>query len=276
VIDLEKFFDMAAGTVAGRDHKALLKNNQDAYVFEARKDALVGVVADGCGSGAWSEVGAQLGARLVVQAVHRWYGSCPELFTEENAKDGFAKVRRMVLHQLGGLLVDLGGSYSETVGEGFLFTVVGFLITRDRTFIFAAGDGLIIMNGERLALESGERNAPEYMSYGLLENSQTAGELRVLWMPNTEKVESLLIATDGAFSLEKAAEHKMPGKTEKVGPISQFWSEDRYFKNPFTLGRQLNLLNREVSHIDYEKKRNHVEVGPLNDDTTLMVLRRKA
>lgn len=276
MIDLGKFFDMAAGTVAGRDHKALLKNNQDAYVFEARKDALVGVVADGCGSGAWSEVGAQLGSRLVVQAVHRWYGSCPELFTEESAKDGFAKVRRMVLHQLGGLLVDLGGSYSETVGEGFLFTVVGFLVTRERTFVFAAGDGLIMLNGQRIALESGERNAPEYMSYGLLENSQTAGELRVIASQNTETLESLLVATDGAFSLEKARDLKMPGKTEKVGPISQFWMEERYFKNPFTLGRQLNLMNRETSHIDYEKKRVHNEVGPLNDDTTLMVIRRNA
>lgn len=275
MIELCKFFDLAAGTVAGRDHKALLKNNQDAYVFESRHDALVGVVADGCGSGAWSEVGAQLGARLVVQAVHRWYSSCPELFAQDTAKDGFAKVRRMVLHQLGGLLVDLGGSFSETVGEGFLFTVVGFLVTRDRTFVFAAGDGLIMLNGQRTALDSGERNAPEYLSYGLLESSPQAGELRVISCVNTETVESLLIGTDGAFSLEKAAEHKLPGKSEKVGPVSQFWSEDRYFKNPFTLGRQLNLLNREVSSVDYEKKRVHAEVGPLNDDTTLMVIRRR-
>jgi len=270
-----ELFELAAGTVAGRDHKTLLKNNQDAFVFEDRKDALVGAVADGCGSGAWSEVGAQIGVRLVVEAVHRWYNGCPQLFTQDFAKEGFAKVRRVVLTRLASLVVDMGGSYSETVGEGLLFTLVGFLVTPERTFVFAAGDGLVFVNGQRTALESGERNAPEYLSYGLLEGRSEAGELRVIASPNTDDVQSILVATDGAFALEKAAESKLPGKTEKVGPISQFWTEDRYFTNPFTLGRRLNLFNREVSHVDYEKKRVHTEVGPLNDDTTIMAIRRR-
>lgn len=268
-------FELAAGSVAGRDHKTLLKNNQDAAVFEFRKDALVGVVCDGCGSGIWSEAGAQIGARLLVEQIHRWYGAIPDLFNADTVNDGFAKVRRGVLAALGSLINQMGSSYSETIGDGFLFTLVGFLATENRTHIFAAGDGLIYLNGQRTALESGERNAPDYLSYGLLDKMQDAGQIRVIASPNTPEVQSLLIATDGAFSLEKAADHKVPGKDEKVGPISQFWSEDRYFKNPYTLGRQLGLINREVSRIDYEKKRSHSEVGPLNDDTTVMAVRRK-
>ena len=64
-------FEIAAGTVSGRDHRQAGKNNHDAYVFSSDASGTVAVVCDGCGSGRHSEVGAKIGARLVAGALRR-------------------------------------------------------------------------------------------------------------------------------------------------------------------------------------------------------------
>ncbi len=51
-------FEVAAGSVTGRSHVLGGKPNQDAFAFRAADHGLVGVVCDGCGSGAHNEVGA--------------------------------------------------------------------------------------------------------------------------------------------------------------------------------------------------------------------------
>ncbi|MEM9543880.1 MAG: hypothetical protein AAGA60_30905, partial [Cyanobacteria bacterium P01_E01_bin.42] len=84
-----------------------------------------------------------------------------------------------------------------------------------------------------------------------------------------EKLESLLIGTDGVEDLMNAADRNLPGKSEKVGSISQFWQEDRYFKNPDILRRKLSLINREFYCSGQPK-----EVGLLQDDTTLIAIRK--
>src|SRR5579885_3047520 len=59
-------FEITSASVLGRDHVAPGKNNQDA-VFAAvnAEGSYAGVVCDGCGSSPHSEVGAQLGARMI-------------------------------------------------------------------------------------------------------------------------------------------------------------------------------------------------------------------
>ena len=58
-------FQLAFATVAGRMHHLSGRNNQDAYAWTQGPGGLIAVVCDGCGSGPHSEVGAQVGARLV-------------------------------------------------------------------------------------------------------------------------------------------------------------------------------------------------------------------
>ncbi|MDF1503681.1 protein phosphatase 2C domain-containing protein, partial [Roseisolibacter sp. H3M3-2] len=61
-------FAWAAGSVAGSDHRRAGRNCQDAVRVLGDADALVAVVADGCGGAPHSEVGAHLLAQLL--AVH--------------------------------------------------------------------------------------------------------------------------------------------------------------------------------------------------------------
>ena len=58
-------FEWAAGSVAGRDHRRVGRNSQDAVRVVGDDGALVAVVTDGCGSAPHSEVGAHLLAQLL-------------------------------------------------------------------------------------------------------------------------------------------------------------------------------------------------------------------
>ena len=61
---------LAGGSVTGRLHVAAGRPNQDAWHWVATDAALVACVCDGCGSSPHSELGAQLGARLLASALH--------------------------------------------------------------------------------------------------------------------------------------------------------------------------------------------------------------
>jgi serine/threonine protein phosphatase PrpC len=75
---MKDVFEVAFGSIVGTDHLGrgnLLvgRNNQDSgLVFQAEQYSLL-LVTDGCGSGVASEVGAQLGARLIASAIDRNY-----------------------------------------------------------------------------------------------------------------------------------------------------------------------------------------------------------
>jgi len=69
-----KFF-VAAGTIIGREHVRLGKNNQDKVIVSVRDDSIVAVVTDGCGSGNSSEVGAAL--------IATWLGTWLPLYGEK-------------------------------------------------------------------------------------------------------------------------------------------------------------------------------------------------
>jgi len=58
-----------------------------------------------------------------------------------------------------------------------------------------------------------------------------------------------------------------------VGPLSQFWEEDRFFKNSHALGHRLNLINRDIPRVN-SNGRILSEFGHLKDDTTLITGRQ--
>lgn len=76
---LQDLIQVAAGTVTGRDHTfggnlVIGRGNQDAIAtaWSADADAFVAVMCDGCSSGEHSEVGAQLGANLILGRLLGW------------------------------------------------------------------------------------------------------------------------------------------------------------------------------------------------------------
>ena len=274
-------FEFARGSTTGRDHRETNKNNHDATHWYDVPEFSVNVVCDGCGSGRHSEVGAAIGARLVVNAIvdgmKRSFGPAGP----RNHLDGYPfweRVRQDVLAEMRVLINRMGGSFSETVKDYFLFTVVGAVLSPAGATFFSLGDGIVIVNGEATRLGPFPGNKPPYLAYALVDNSAIdPAEVRFTIVSHHEigKVYSFLIGTDGVDDLIGAAALKVPGKDEDVGPVAQFWSDDRFFSNPFAIDRRLTLIGRDLQAIDWKNQKVNRENGRLKDDTTLIVGRRQ-
>lgn len=266
-------YEVAGGTVQGRDHVRSNKNNHDAFWFEHNSELLAGVVCDGCGSGAHSEVGSKIGAKLVVQQLFRQHARDTDAFGPLKSLGTLARVQRSVLSYIQILADSMGGSFSETIKDYFLFTAIGFVVTRESQCIFSVGDGVVLHDGQLTSLGEEGSNAPEYLSYPLVNTASEIMGLRLIIQGSPSQ--SFLVGTDGVHDLIRASEKPLPGKSDPVGPISQFWESDKYFKNPFAVQRRLNLINRESSRINYKLQKTEEAHGHLSDDTTLVVVRRK-
>jgi Protein phosphatase 2C len=234
-------FQIAGGTVIGREHVTIGRNNQDAFCWSSTPDATVAVVADGCGSGVHSEVGAQIGARLLTEALRVW---APRLDREEPVS-ALERLRLDLLAQLRLLAEGMGGSFNQVVGEYFLFTLLGFVIGARWTTIFGIGDGVFVLNGQRRVLVAPD-NAPPYAGYGLLGVEGGGPRFEVHAVLATPDLRSLLVGTDG---------------TGEIPDLDELWTDDRYYANPYNVGRRLVQWNR--AH----------RPGLLPDDTTLVVAR---
>lgn len=248
-------FEIAGGTATGRSHALAGRPNQDAYAWFADGDVLAAAVCDGCGSGAHSEVGARLGARIVTARLAALLaeGASPD------APSLLEDVRTDLLRTLADVASAMGGRLAEVVSEHFLFTVIGLVIKGERGCVFAAGDGIVALNGEVIRLGPFPRNEPPYPGYGLL-GSAGAPALSILRAFDVRDVRSILLGTDGAADLTE---------------LPSFWGDDRHFQNRDAIRRRLALLNREVVKPDWNERRMVRQAGLLEDDTTLIVVRPK-
>ncbi|HIK08772.1 MAG TPA: protein phosphatase 2C domain-containing protein [Oscillatoriaceae cyanobacterium M33_DOE_052] len=271
---MKQLFELAPGSIGGTRSRRQGKNNQDAYYSRSGPDATVAVVCDGCGSGKHSEVGAKIGARLVVEAIARLLPN-----QSHTASDFWELVQQEVLLGMKTLALNMGGDRNsvaeDIVYDYFLFTIVGALITPEGATIFAKGDGVIFLNGEYIPLGPFANNAPPYLGYALISPESDRWQWEMLHAIPLESVQSILIGTDGVLDLMQLATTNLPGKPEAIGSISQFWAQDRYFQNPDMVRRQLHLINRELSQINWEQQEVNKQGGYLPDDTTIIAIRRR-
>ena len=250
-------FELAAGTVTGRDHVFARRNNQDAFCTWSGDQGVIAVVADGCGSGRASEVGARLGARLVIEALRRRLARRAEAPIEVLLES----VRLDVLESLRRLAADMGGQLAQSLSDYLLFTVVGAVLTDSEAFVFVLGDGVVVVNDDAEVIAC-DGNSPPYLAYGLT-HDDGGPRFQVRRALPVRDVDSILIGTDGVADLMA------------VEPLRRFWEDDQVFRNPAGITRRLALLNRDVQRIDWAGRRVERRHGLLPDDTTLVVLRRK-
>ncbi len=246
-------FVVAGGSVVGTEHRHALRNNQDGLALHAGHDVLVAVVTDGCSSGASSEVGARLGASWLAEAVPAAAGAwtAPEDVARE-VTCGLLLYLREVARGLGH-----GEPLPRTVNEFFLFAFLVAVVRRDKAFVFGVGDGVYAVNGQAVALDPGQENAPPYTGYGLIGPMPAA---RVHHVSRTCALSSLVIATDGALDLlARATEPLVDGTLQ--GDLVPFTQEARYVQNP-------SLLQKRLVVIGERNKR-------LRDDTTVALIRRR-
>ena len=272
---LGNLFEIAGGSVQGRDHDRIGLNNQDAFAWSCTERAIVAVVCDGCGSGAHNEVGAWMGARLTVQILKK--------LTEKQAyhpsEDLMEHVRQLLLVQLVSMIKAMGGESNIVIQDFFLFTIVGFIIQPETAAIFTLGDGVFTVNGHYVHIKY-PGNAPPYIGYGFLPQNSTQKSclpsFKIHWEGRPEDIKSILIGTDGVDDLCNSSDKTLPGKTEIIGELSQFWMADAYFTNPYAVQRRLALINRISTRYDPATGRIRQDSGRLSDDTTFIVLRRKS
>lgn len=283
-------FEIASGSVTGAQHVHDGRPNQDALCVLNTSTHTIVVVADGCSEGAHSEVGAHLGVRYATRAA-QWSidtfvtapadDPTPPVSEYDGMKHVWAYIRD---HVREGLAESLGrmGRFSDhdrrpMVNDLFLFTLVVGIIDRrpgGKASFAAIGDGFLAVNGAIVPYPKFPNNRPPYVAY-LLVNSSIELKLlewQPLWTGPTREVHSFVIGTDG---VDDFVEHQnapmpgnpVPGRPRLVGPLSQFWEEDRYFINPDMVRRKLILCNGGVGP-------RSARSGLLRDDTTLVVGRR--
>ncbi len=272
-ISMQDLFEIAAGSMIGRDHFLAGKNNQDSYHTISSAQFTIGIVCDGCGGSKHSEVGAKIGAVLVAETIR-------SLLSEPFPQIDWQQIQQVILTHLKNLAQSMGENFHQILNEYFLFTIVGILITPTKVTIFSVGDGIIIVNGKVMEIGPFPDNAPPYLTYGILHHPpddcpQNSHLFQIHQQLPLEEVESILIGTDGAIALLNSAHLLLPGKSEPVGSISQFWQEDRYFRNPDLLRRKLALINRQITQPDWHNHQLIQQKGLLADDTTLIVMRKR-
>ncbi len=256
-------FQYATGSIIGRNHILVGKNNQDAYRVVSREQFIVAIVCDGCSAGRHSEVGAKIGVRMISEEIAALLEggltiSEPE-FWHRLKHNLLQKLKDFVAIASG--CVELSKSATmEFVNDYLLFTIVVAIVTPKETITFSIGDGAIAVNGKFTEIPPYADNAPPYLAYGLYNPEAINFEIRDR-LPTSE-LESLLIATDGIIDLAV------------VEPVEQFWQEARYFNNPDAIRRKLAMLNREEVKPDWQKKELTKRSGVLSDDTSLVVIRR--
>ena len=284
-------FELIAGSFIGRDHlytgtgirKMLMGGeNQDAFDFRIHDDRIIAVIADGCGSSKHSAVGAQRGVRLFTEIIDRNLLRASLGFTTvdlSNPKAFFARVKRDVVATLIEEVNRTGSNVSAIVKDYYLFTIVGLIITPKSTFIFSMGDGSYYINDTHTDLGPFLNNTPPYLGYcitgsPITESNPDYLDLEIVELKTIE-VNNILIASDGIRFLQEAEEEKVPGLKRTVGPISQFWTNDFYYENPFHISRFLSLCGRDWITINWDDRKITEESSILRDDTTIISVRRK-
>jgi serine/threonine protein phosphatase PrpC len=288
---LTENFESAAGSIVGRFHlgqNGLLKgqNNQDAFAIHEGPQGLIMVVCDGCGSEPYSEFGARLGADLLVAALRTqlargvFWGASPSEHSRVAALV-WERARQDVIAQLRVLALTLAGqgSITEYVSSRLLFTTVAAIVTPEVTSVASIGDGYVVLNEEVQRLGPFPDNTPPYLAYAMVDSSFSARPGSLEFQPvrvlRTEHVQSLLLASDGLEDVLACRECEIPGRSEKLGELSQFWRNDLFFKNKDALRRRLVLANSEVTKLSRGRGELERAQPLLKDDTTLVVLRRK-
>lgn len=283
-------FEIASGSVTGAQHVLDGRPNQDAHCILTTPTHTIIVLADGCSEGEHSEVGAHLGVRYAARGIE-WgidaFLSTPVPFTSpteidflSDEDDGMDHVWTSAQdHVRGGIqdALNLMGKFHDrarkpTVNTLFLFTLVAAVIDRrlgGKASFAAIGDGFLAVNGEVIPFGKFPDNKPPYVAYTVVTSSIAPELLRwkVLHTMSTANLRTFLLGTDGMDDFAEHVESPMPGNPRAVGPLSQFWEEDRFFRNPDMVRRKLVLCNGGVGlRTD--------RAGLLRDDTTLVVGRR--
>jgi len=282
-------FEFSSGTIVGEHHigtDRLFKGqrNQDAFNLMSREEWFpssenfetinVGVVCDGMGSGARTEFGAEFAAKILPSSIIDALIPDGSSFEDSLNRDFESYLRNLVRLMIPPMKVCNSRNQTQEFQDYFFFTILGFVIAEETLKIFAAGDGIYYINGERRELGPFPGNAPPFFSYRLLEGfNKYDHRIRVIEEIPISDVDNFLIASDGFSDYEKVADICLMSNGEVVPSVERLYSDDSIVGHPEGVQRTLRLVQRQ------QERRTECGVMQrigryLEDDTTIISARR--
>jgi len=214
------------GTIQGAAHRKLDYNNQDAVeVFES-ENVLIGVVADGCGSGTNSEVGAQLAVKRITKIIYEKIKS--NVDWKSNLKSEMQVYSKTLaeLHD---------SSIARFVKDYLLFTLVGFVKIKDQLTLFSYGDGVIVIDGEISIID--QNNRPKYLNNELKNAEGADFEFQEL----KYKGQKILIGSDGVEDIIEGINKK---EITEYSEFNDFVSDESNYTNPIQVSKFLQKYSK--------------------------------
>ena len=191
-------------SIIGRSHYNLFYNNQDAVGFYKDKDITIGVVADGCGSGVNSEIGAKLAVDFSINYFRKNKG---KQFDKN-------KFKSCIINFLKNIIKNQQSFDELDFIENYLyFTLFAFIINPIDTHIIYSGDGVYILNNKINIIE--QNNRPNYIAKNIFSGNP---EINTDYI-ETKNLKNLLIATDGIIHLER---HLHKEKIDNISKLTVF------------------------------------------------------
>jgi hypothetical protein len=215
---------VTSAAIIGRTHRLRQQNNQDAaFCAQPTADTTIGLVLDGCGSGARSEIGAN----LLGQFITNWL--CEELQNRQPVNACLEKVGPAALVYLDNLTQLTTGQTAVAnpsfIAAHLLTTLVGFIVTPDEAAFFWRGDGYLCQDGRIERLEAD--NQPDYLAYDLLNGGD--GRLQTRPIPLDPAPQWLAVATDGWREDDLAALAAPRADLELIRWINQLAQQRDHF-----------------------------------------------
>ena len=89
----------------------------------------------------------------------------------------------------------------------------------------------------------------------------------------TGELQYLVLGSDGLTWVWKHPDRTIPGTNCKVGPLSQLWTEDRFYEDPSELNSWLRSLCKTYVNLNPTGNERYVQEGLSNDDLGVIALR---
>lgn len=277
-------FAYAAASVQGSKHYVRGMNNQDAYVLTSTDTLSIGIVADGCSrSGIYNshtEVGAHMGCSLLAECIKRYQ----HLFDVIDTKDWLDLIYRRLIEKIQQILWISKSDISWIVNH-WEFSILGYVISPEKTVIFGCGDGIYSINGTRKTIGPFPNNEPPYLLFSLFKEPPPSIDPTLLTFTlheeiQTSTMDTLWIGSDGVEYLYDESKLKSDNLHYPFITIEAMMHDPKVFEElpekAFNLyaTRVLEKFTKEKMKIDYQKQDTKKSGGILHDDTTVILVKR--
>lgn len=224
-----------SATHIGKDHQFSMKNKQDFCEFVETDEFIIGVVCDGCSEGKYSEVGATLTGRFLLNELSF---SMPLLLQYKEIRN-YAKCKMLGFMQTLISNTFWSNSFDERsktrfVNDHLLFTTLILLVDKQsgKCCILHNGDGIYMVDGVISVIE--QDGSPHYLAYELVpkhalekQPSEIDSNFSLVECMNPARV---MIASDGLIPLierEELVAELFGTKGRQLQRKVNVWSEKK-------------------------------------------------